>query len=122
MAYCTQNILEQKILRSFEKNLLEELGYGLLPKEICDIANAIQPNKYYRFIHEQGFVLSDPDDDKFQKNIFSGKSLLAIAQENWQDPTCLQDAKRLTRFILAPLLGTRQKLYIAGVYLSRIPL
>jgi len=103
-----KNILEQKILRSFEKYLLEELGYGLLPKSSTLKPSTFLPDKFYRFVPEEGFVLSDRDDHtNLQANIFSGKSLLAIAQENWDDETCLRDAKRLTRFLLAPLLGAR---------------
>lgn len=100
--------LEQKTLRSFEKYLLEELGYGLLPKSEISLHNMFSPDKYYRFIPELGFVLSELDDSsKISSNMFSGKSLLAIAREDWQDETSLQDAKRLTRFVLAPLLGAR---------------
>jgi len=100
--------LEQKTLRSFEKYLLEELGYGLLPKSDASLQNSLIPEKYYRFIPEHGFILSELGDQSQSKsNIFSGKNLLAIAREDWQDEAVLQDAKRLTRFVLAPLLGTR---------------
>lgn len=101
--------LDQKTLRSFEKYLLEELGYGLLPKSEISLHNMFLPDKYYRFIPEIGFVVSELDDHTNKKsNIFSGKSLLAFAKEDWQDEAILQDAKRLTRFVLAPLLGARQ--------------
>lgn len=100
--------LEQKTLRSFEKYLLEELGYGLLPKTDISLHNTFSPDKYYRFILEHGFVVSELDGQtQTGSNVFAGKSLLAIAREDWQDDTVLQDAKRLTRFVLAPLLGAR---------------
>lgn len=98
--------LEQKTLRSFEKFLLEELGYGLLPKSNQDM---FDPDGHYRFVPEQGFVLSDIGDlAQAQNHIFSGKNLLAIANEDWCDESVLQDAKRITRFLLAPLLGARK--------------
>jgi DNA repair protein RecO (recombination protein O) len=104
-------VLEQKILRIFEKYLLEELGYGLLPKSNQSLHNMYLADKCYRFIPEQGFVL-DELSDLFKinplSNVFSGKSLLAIAREDWQDQECLRDAKRLTRFMLAPLLGSKE--------------
>lgn len=101
-------VLEQRILRSFEKQLLEELGYGLLSKSDPSLQQRILPDQFYRFVPEQGFVLSELSDvTQAKSNIFSGKSLLAIAQENWQDEESLQDAKRLTRFLLAPLMGMR---------------
>lgn len=102
--------LEQKVLRSFEKSLLSDLGYGLLPKTDISLHNSFSADKYYRFVPEQGLVLHEADSSSKMNahDLFSGKSLLAIANENWQDPETLKDAKRLTRFILGPLLGARQ--------------
>lgn len=100
--------LEEKTLRSFEKNLLEELGYGLFSKSDLSLHNTFAAEKYYRFIPDQGFVISELGDmAQAKSNIFSGRSLLAIAREDWQEADSLQDAKRLTRFLLASLLGTR---------------
>lgn len=107
LANLNSETLEQKFLRSFEKRLLEEIGYGLLPKTTASLQNTFTAQKYYRFIPDHGFVLSEIDDHSKAGNIFSGKSLLAIAQEDWQNEEVLQDAKRLIRFVLAPLLGTR---------------
>jgi DNA repair protein RecO (recombination protein O) len=70
--------------------------------------NTFLPDKYYRFIPEQGFVLSDlGGESTAESTLFAGKNLLAIAKEDWHDNVVLQDAKRLTRLILAPLLGSR---------------
>jgi len=101
-------ILQQKILRSFEKYLLEELGYGQLPKNDISLHNTFSKDKYYRFIPEHGFVLSELGAEAQAKaTIFSGKSLIAMAKEDWQSNETLQEAKRLTRLVLTPLLGTR---------------
>lgn len=101
--------LDQKVLRSFEKTLLEELGYGLLSKESAQAGHHFEVDKYYRFVPEQGFVISGLGEDvKAKSTVFSGKSLLAIANEDWTDDDSIKDAKRLTRFLLAPLLGNRQ--------------
>lgn len=103
-----QNPLKQEILRIFEKQLLEELGYGLLPNSDW-ASQAIMPDKYYRFVPEQGFVESGlGEDSQTQANIFLGKNLLAYAKCDWQDQESLKDAKRLTRLVLAPLLGAKQ--------------
>lgn len=100
--------LNQGMLRSFEKSLLEELGYGLLPRQEFGTRPAFEPELFYRFIPEQGFVLSGLGDAQGkQTNVFSGRSLLAIANEDWHDEVCLKDAKRLMRYVLAPLLGAR---------------
>lgn len=103
-----EGILEQKILRTFEKDLLHELGYGLLAKLDGPPEHRFVPEKYYRFTPEQGFVLVDHDLTLNGANIFSGKSLIAIAAEDWQVENSLQDAKRLTRCVLMPLLGSHQ--------------
>jgi len=101
--------LQESVLRSFEKQLLEDLGYGLLPKTDISLHNTFSPDAHYRFVPEQGFVECERGAEvQAMSNVFSGKSLHAIAREDWQDKTSLQDAKRLIRFVLAPLLGARQ--------------
>lgn len=100
------DMLEHKALRLFEISLLKELGYGLLPTSHSSLHNTFSPDKFYRFLPEMGFILSEINEAK--SNIFSGNSLIAIGKEDWQNEEVLQDAKRLIRFVLAPLLGTRQ--------------
>ena len=107
-----QGELQQKTLRLFEKKLLIELGYGLrLQPEVFD------PEKYYQFFYEQGLVACDEIITKERQSmIFSGKSLLAFAVEELNSEEILQDAKRLMRLALAPLLGSQplhsRKLFI----------
>lgn len=97
--------LNQKTLRLFEKVLLEEIGYGLLPKDKASLESNFHPEKYYRFIPEQGFFVCN-EEVTVSGNVFPGKSLLAIAAEDLQEGV-LQDAKRLMRLVLTPLLGSR---------------
>lgn len=100
--------LEQQVLRAFEQDLLQVLGYGLLVRQDGVLAQVFLPDNYYRFSLEQGFVLCEHETQEDRNsNIFSGKSLLAIAKKNWQVENSLQDAKRLTRIVLFSLLGTR---------------
>lgn len=100
-----QGILEQKYLRGFEKKLLQELGYGILSSAALKQFDA---DKFYRFFPEQGFVVSEQTEPVInQANLFSGKRLQAIAREAWHEPEILKDAKRLIRFVLLPLLGTK---------------
>ena len=96
------------ILRAFEKYLLECLGYGVLHKSDQSLATRLLPEKYYRFLPNIGFILSEAHPLPEQEtNLFLGKNLLAIASEKWQDPSILMDAKRLTYYILKPLLGDK---------------
>jgi DNA repair protein RecO (recombination protein O) len=100
-----QAVLDEQCLRSFEKCLLEELGYGILSQSDRVWQQTILPDKHYRFVPEQGFVLAQAEVGTIT---FPGAHLLAIAKEQWTNPGVLKDAKRLTRLILTPLLGTRQ--------------
>ncbi|OGT58699.1 MAG: DNA repair protein RecO [Gammaproteobacteria bacterium RIFCSPHIGHO2_12_FULL_42_10] len=100
--------LLQKTLRSFEKSLLEILGYGILSQSDRSIVQRFLPDQFYRFIPGSGFLLSETEETfSAGPNVFSGKNLLAIAAEDWRDNSILSDAKRLTRFALAPLLGNQ---------------
>lgn len=92
-------------LRVFEVQLLAELGYGLqLHKEsVADVA--ILSDKLYRFDHAHGFITALATDNQAQ--LFRGKSLLALHRSELQDAEDLQQAKRLLRFVLAPLLGNK---------------
>jgi len=100
--------LDERVLRSFEKYLLEELGYGLLPRSEAALLDAFSMGKWYRFIPECGFLPVDGDTGRARAfgNIFSGKNLIAIGREDWNDES-LFDAKRLIRLMLTPLLGAR---------------
>ncbi len=95
--------VEQKCLRLFEKKLLEEVGYGL--QLACDVSSQkpLVAESHYSFFPEHGFELNA---EKYSlATSFSGKSLLALANEELEDEVCLRDAKRLMRLALAPLLG-----------------
>jgi len=102
-------------LRSFEINLLRELGYGILPKTEAALLRTFSEDKCYRFTYEQGFLVSEVNDPTLS-SVFSGKQLMAIAREEWAVPLVLNDAKRLVRLVLAPLLNGRpihsRKLFI----------
>lgn len=84
------------VLRLFEKSLLNELGYGLQPNIIAD--------GWYQFIPGRGLVQCCVSPSE---NIFSGKNLLALFAEIFDDAEVLRDAKRLMRLALQSLLGER---------------
>ena len=92
------------ILRRFEKRLLEELGYGL-PLQ-CEIKTniPIKADQFYQYRPEQGFLLCEKSEEK---DIFYGKSLLALREEKFSDDESLKDIKRLMRITLGQLLGKK---------------
>lgn len=93
----------QAVLRLFEKQLLKELGFGMLFNKDVNGA-AIESDAYYYYQHECGLVRAD----RYNAEAFSGKSLLALYQEQLSDPLVLAEAKKLMRQIFACLLDGRQ--------------
>lgn len=98
--------LQQKILRLFEKKLLEELGYGLQLQYDILTGKPLVAEERYRFHPEQGFKLCQ-GNEALPEWTFLGKSLLALLAEDFNEVDCLRDAKRLMRLAFLPLLGSK---------------
>jgi len=96
--------LKESTLRLFEKKLLEEIGYGL-GLEYSSKDQPIVDNKSYQYHPEHGFIaMNETSHEHF---IFSGKSILALANEKLDNAECLKEIKRLMRIVLTPLLGEK---------------
>lgn len=102
-----------KSLRLFEKNLLMHLGYGLqLNKETN--GNAVDASNYYHFSYSVGlqkinnYELQQFNQRALQNNIFQGKSLLALHQNQLDEIQTLKDAERILQVALQELLGTKK--------------
>ncbi|MCG7533722.1 DNA repair protein RecO [Pseudoalteromonas sp. OOF1S-7] len=86
-------------LRSFEFQLLEQLGFGV--EFECDAdGEVIIDTAYYQYTRELGFVRTD---DRYIG--FSGKVLQQIARHDFSDDQVRRQAKGLSRYLLRPLLG-----------------
>ncbi|NOY73600.1 MAG: DNA repair protein RecO [Gammaproteobacteria bacterium] len=99
------NLLEQKILRRFEKALLEQLGYGV---DFSFEANTGQPvcaDRRYVFVPNKGLLQTSLDN--FSAGCISGSSLLALANEKFESEQSLREVKCLLRTILDQYLGDR---------------
>lgn len=99
------NNFEQKTLRIFEKKLLEQIGYGLQLQYDMSEGSPIVAEQSYFFCTELGFKRYSQDEDIPAALIFAGESILAFAHEDFLQPESLQDAKRLMRLALSPILG-----------------
>jgi len=88
----------QTPLRHFECALLQELGYGI------PFSGDLQADQCYRFFPEKGFDVCEASDDAF---VFSGRTLLALRDETAIEKDCQQEAKRLLRVSLQPILGNK---------------
>lgn len=100
------SLLDEKIIRSFEKKLLDELGYGLFPRSKEALLTAWQPDAFYRFLPTTGWVKCD-SNEMHRDFSYSGETLLAIANDNFADATILQQAKRLMRQVLTELMNNK---------------
>ena len=92
-------------LRIFEKKLLDAIGYGLPLDKDTRSGQPIQADYDYIYIESQGFVLADPFIEKTLT--ISGATLIALAQENIQQPKSLQQAKQLLRHLIGQQLGSK---------------
>ena len=93
------------VLRRFEIQLLQELGYGL--QLDCDVetGEALAMDARYDYHLESGPVRADAGmSGGF---LFRGASLLAMARGELTQPEALQDAKRLMRAALKLYLGDK---------------
>ncbi len=100
---CNQNI--ESTLRLFERDLLELLGYGLPLLHEAYSGDTIKADNFYYYEVEKGFVLQLTTD--WQRQVYRGKSLIALAQGELQNKECLLDCKRLLRYVLSGFLGNK---------------
>ena len=94
------------VLRTFEKGLLDALGYGPTLDRAADTGDPISPDRRYRYVPERGPVESSDADEG---PIVSGRTLLALAggRLDREDDRERTETRRLMRAILAPHLGPR---------------
>lgn len=89
---------EEAALRIFEKQLLKEIGYGLMLDTEVLTGAPIVADGIYRYILDRGPVAAEQTGSGI---MISGKSLLALRHEMIQDPLALRETKRLTREAIA---------------------
>lgn len=82
---------EERVLRCFERDLLEGLGYGIA---YCDFESGapIEPEVLYVFDPTQGFSLLR---DAKAKLIVSGASILALSRGEFENAEQLKEVKML---------------------------
>lgn len=92
-------------LRSFEKALLQELGYGLTLNHDSD-GQPILPDTFYTYRMEQGPVRLEHEEAAAQ--VINGKTLLDLAAEDFSDPRSRHEAKALMRTLMAYYLAGKE--------------
>ena len=90
------------VLRSFEKLLLEELGYGLdFERDVA--GEPLQEKSTYRLLPDQGFSLSSQEDERG----IEGALLIRMGKEDFSDARVRRAARRVFAESLARHLGPR---------------
>ncbi|MCL6270194.1 DNA repair protein RecO [Sansalvadorimonas sp. 2012CJ34-2] len=99
----------EPLLRLFEKQLLECLGYGLPLGFEAGSGAEMVPDLFYRYDPESGFWPLSIADSSVENvvNCFSGAVLLGFAQNSVHSDNALPKLKRLMRMALAPLLDEK---------------
>jgi len=93
------------VFRSFEKGLLEALGYGLVLDHDVDDGRAIEADKKYFYLIDSGPVKDIPLTGSYIE--ITGNSLIALEKGSLENKSELEESKRLMRFILQSHLGTK---------------
>ena len=92
-------------LRRFEKYLLGELGYALTLDHEAGTGDKVQPDALYQYIVEKGPVRAEaanPDGVEV-----SGKTLLDLSCDNYDDAVTLAQSKQLMRHLVGHYLGNK---------------
>jgi DNA repair protein RecO (recombination protein O) len=92
----------EPILRRFEKQLLDALGYGFAFDLDCESGEPVQAGLNYSYLPERGFSRVSGARDSY-----AGSVLLELAAGQFEAPEQRQVAKQVLRQALARQLGGR---------------
>ncbi len=93
-------------LREFERDLLQELGYGLNLTHDIESGEVIEPGAIYCY-HPHGPVKLERNREPGGEITLHGENLLAIGSGEQPEKEGLREAKRLMRAMLQPHLGDK---------------
>mgnify|MGYP000846781888 CR=1 FL=1 len=97
--------VQESDLRTFEKALLQELGYGLTLAHDSE-GKTISPDAYYTYRMEEGPVRLEHAEAAAQ--IVVGKTLIDLEQENFSDPRSRLESKQLMRSLMSHYLDGKE--------------
>jgi DNA repair protein RecO (recombination protein O) len=93
-------------LRVFEKRLLDALGYGLALEREVGTDRPLEQRYAYRYRLDQGATRIEGVAEGI--DIFSGRTLLAVAREDFADPAVCAEARTLLRAALDRCLDGKE--------------
>jgi DNA repair protein RecO (recombination protein O) len=86
----------ETVLRSFELDLLREMGYAPALDHCAD-GETVRPERWYRIDAQQGLVAADGPSDAL---CVRGASIIALAQRDLSHPQAAADSKLLLRQLI----------------------
>ena len=95
-------------LRGFERRLLDVLGYGLAFGSDARSGGPIEPNAYYHFHPDLGFVMTSSGAESNEAKVCAGEVLQAIDREDWAHPGALEQGRLILRAALDHALEGRE--------------
>jgi len=97
------------VLRRFELDLLDALGYGLNLHEDCRSGEPITEEGRYLFLADEGFerLAVHSDAHALSQTLFSGAEICALRSGEFAEKSHGRAAMRLTRIALQRLLGDK---------------
>ena len=95
-------------LRRFELRLLSELGYGLSLTHEAGSAQPLEPNTRYHYVFERGPMPYSVHGDVGHYPEVTGQTLLAMADETFEDAAVRSEAKVLFRALINRMLDRQQ--------------
>lgn len=93
---------EAALLRAFERRMLAELGYAPVLDHDAASGAAIDAAKRYAYEPERGPVETSRGNGD---TVISGRTLLDMAADNYDDARTRDEARRLMRALIAERLG-----------------
>jgi DNA repair protein RecO (recombination protein O) len=94
----------ERVLRIFEKRLLDSIGYGLALETDSETGQRIQPEGHYQYRPAQGLVPAAARTP----GALSGASIVSLSEERLSSTSELDDVRRLLRAALAHCLEGRE--------------
>lgn len=96
----------EPILRTFERRLLDELGYGIAFDVDVATGRPIEPGRRYRVVDGEGFREVDKHGTP-SAAVFDGAQIIAMNAGEYRDRAVLQGAKQILRRAIAVRLGDK---------------
>ncbi len=105
-ALAASEVTDEAILRRFELELLDGLGFAPPLAVEADSGEVVEPGGDYDFLPEHGPVRAAGPPGQGNLRV-PGAHLLALAGHRLDNPETLRTARRVLRASLAPLLGSK---------------